>query len=133
MSKEKKGTPRYESLKARAGWPVLDDPAGALRDFIDTAGDFYGYAPRELKGGSFEDKQALLAAKFQKFVLRQSSALRNLCVLLSEFQRPSDYSREGKRALVEVIRDRLGMTHALEGLILAAFQEAAGVEVEVED
>lgn len=124
MSNTKKGTPRYERLKAQPGWPVLDDPAGAVRYFIEAAGEHYGYAPRDPRAGSFEDKQTLLATKFQKFVLRQSSALHHLCILLSEFQRPSDYSREGKRALVEVIRERLEETQALEQLLLDAFQEA---------
>lgn len=126
MSKERKGTPRYESLKGRACWPVLDDPAGALREFIETAGDHYGYAPRDPRAGSFEDKQTLLATKFQKFVLRQSSALHHLCIMLSEFQRPSDFSREGKRALVEVIRERLEQTQELELELLDAFLEACG-------
>jgi hypothetical protein len=125
MNKERKGTPRYEALKARPGWPVLDDPAAAVRDFIEAAGESFGYAPRDPKAGSFEDKQTLLASKFQKFVLRQSSALRHLCIMLSEFQRPSDYSREGKGALVEVIRERLELTQELEQLLLEALQEAA--------
>ena len=125
MSKERKGTPRYERLKARPGWPELDDPAEAVRDFIEAAGLHFGYAPRDPRAGSFEDKQTLLASKFQKFVLRQSSALHHLCIMLSEFQRPSDYSREGKQALVEVIRDRLEQTQELEQMLLDAFQEAA--------
>lgn len=126
--KERKGTPRYERLKARPGWPWLINAEEALQAY-GVAIDMYYLDQCEWAGpNTFDRKAVLMRRKFDKWAGRSASALHQLCVIASEYQRPCQQSfggKPGKQALAALIKDSLEEWQELERQVLAAIQEAA--------
>lgn len=125
----KKGTPKYEALRALPGWPCLIDPEAAAQAF-GIANDIYFLdQPSWPAWGSFDHKAAfLMRGKFEKWAKRTASALRHLCIMLSEFQRPGDPSHSGrasKQAIAQLIKDQAKEWRQLERQVIDAIMEAA--------
>lgn len=124
----RKGTPKYEQLKALPGWPVLINPEAAAQEYGLAIEIYYTDQTTRPAYGSFDQKAFILRGKFEKWAKKKSSALHHLCIALSEFQRPSDSTyggRANKRALAELIQDKAQEYQQLENLVIEAIQEAA--------
>lgn len=124
----RKGTPKYEQLKALPGWPVLINPEAAAQEYGLAIEIYYTDQPTRPAYGSFDQKAFILRGKFEKWAKKKSSALHHLCIALSEFQRPSDSSyggRANKQALAELIQDKAQEYQQLENLVVDAILEAA--------
>lgn len=123
MSKEQKNyAPSYERLKARPGWPCLDDPAPMLAQATEALATYHYYngvpEPHTLEG-----KGTLVLTKLSKWLRRQASAQHHLAAVLTALQRPG--SPDLKRELARTITERVEEYRALEDEILAALQESA--------
>lgn len=123
----KKGTPQYERLRARQGWPYLISPEAAAQVYGIAADVYYNDQPTEAARGSFDSKTFQVRTKFEKWAKKRASALHHLCIILSEFQRPGDRTfggGPGKRAIAELIRDYVEEWHELDRQVVAAILEA---------
>lgn len=128
--KEKKGTPKYERLKAQPGWPWLIRAEEAVQAYGIATDVYFEDQYEWAASGSFDRKAGLLRRKFDKWASKSASALHHLCMIAAEFQRPSDRSnggRPGKQALAALIRDQAEVwqdlvTEAVEAILEAADQ-----------
>lgn len=123
----KVGTPQYERLRSRPGWPNLISPEAAAQAFGIAAEIYYIEQPAWPAQGSFDSKEFLARTKFEKWAKKRASALHHLCILLSEFQRPADRTnggRAGKQAIAELIRDLAEEWAELDRQVVGALLEA---------
>ena len=125
---DRKGTPKYQQLRAQPGWPKLINPEKAARIFGETNDFYFLDQPCWPAPGSFDAKAFLMRVKFEKWAGRAASSLHHLCNILSLFQRPCDRTnggREGKRALAKLIKEETEERQKLESSIIEAILEAA--------
>lgn len=125
--REREGTPQYERLKARKGWPWLINAEKAAQTFGIAADVYYYDQTTPAARGSFDSKTIQVRKKFQTWAQKRASALHHLCLILSEFQRPGDRTNgggPGKQAIAELIRDYVEEWQELDRLVVAALLEA---------